>query len=558
MTPHSAVRATLNIGGSLSELAERQGAVTAICQPRARRRDGGIDYERTSYRDLDGISDTLARGLRAVGIGRGVRTVLMVPPGRDFFNLAFAMAKAGAVPVVVDPGMGVRAITSCLRNAAPEAFIGIPKAHLARVALGWGRGTLRQAVTVGGPRWLGGLTLAEVERAGSGDGMAVAPTDPGELAAILFTSGSTGTPKGVAYTHANLAAQVEILRSIAGLGDQEIDLPTFALFALFDPALGMTTVVPELDFAHPAKADPARIAAAIQQERVTNMFCSVAILDNLARWGARTGARLPTLRRVICAGAPVPVRVLGRFVALLEPNAHVVTPYGATEALPVTTIRSDEILGDTQALTLAGAGVCVGRPVPNVEVAIIPIGEEAITAWHEVTPLAVGEIGEIVVRGPVVTSHYWGREEATRLAKIPVADGTFWHRMGDVGYLDARGRLWFCGRKAHRVQLEGGRTLFPVRCEGVFNAHPDVRRSALVGVRRAGRTIPVLCVELERASLWRSREHLVAELRELGRSCPETELVADFLFHPGLPVDARHNAKIRREIVAPWAERKLG
>ena len=514
----------VNIAACLPGIASRRPDDVAISHPVATLSNGGIAYRRVTYRQLDEESNAIARGLIARGIGRGVRAVLMVPPGPEFFALAFAMAKAGVVPVVIDPGIGRKHLKACIDEAEPLAFIGIPRAQAARILLRWGRRTLRHFISVG-KRWPGSLALPGAP--------VLAETLAGETAAILFTSGSTGPPKGVVYTHGNFAAQIEALRRIAGLGADEIDLPTFAPFALFDPALGMSTVVPQMDFSRPARVDPARLVAAIQQERVTNMFCSPAVLARLAQFGAR----LPTLRRVVCAGAPVPRRVLERFSSLLEGGAQVLTPYGATEALPVSNVGSARLLGETR------LGTCVGQAAPSVELAIVPISDGQLT---ELRPLPAGEIGEIAVRGPAVTRSYWKRPQATALAKITAADGTFWHRMGDVGYLDAANDLWYCGRKSQRVVI-GGATLFTDPCEAVFNAHPKVRRSALVGAR--GR--PVVCIELEEPGV------TVAELRELASRHPETAMLETFLFHKSFPVDARHNAKIRREELAIWAAQRL-
>jgi olefin beta-lactone synthetase len=521
----------VNIAACLPEIAARRPDDVAISHPIGSTAGGGIEYRRVTYRQLNEESDAIARGLSARGIGRGVRAVLMVPPGPDFFALAFAMAKAGVVPVVIDPGIGRKHLKACIDEAEPFAFIGVPRALAARKLFGWGRKTLKAFVSIGG-RWPGAIRSLAVPGA-----PVLAETQADETAAILFTSGSTGPPKGVVYTHGNFAAQIESLRSIAGLGADEIDLPTFAPFALFDPALGMSTVVPQMDFSRPARADPARLVAAIAQERVTNMFCSPAILARLARFGAR----LPSLRRVICAGAPVPVKVLRSFSSLLADGAQVLTPYGATEALPVSNVGSARLLAETR------LGTCVGRPAPGVELAIVPIVDGPIS---QVLPMQAGEIGEIAVRGAAVTRSYWRRPTATALAKIAAADGTFWHRMGDAGFVDSSGDLWFCGRKSQRV-VAGGATLFTDPCEAVFNAHPKVRRSALVGARVRGALIPVVCIESEDPG------PSASELRALALEHPQTAMLETFLFHQSFPVDARHNAKIRREELAVWAARRL-
>jgi acyl-CoA synthetase (AMP-forming)/AMP-acid ligase II len=376
------------------------------------------------------------------------------------------------------------------------------------------------------------------------------------VAAILFTSGSTGVAKGVIYTHAIFAAQVEQLQRVYQIHPGEVDLPTFPLFGLFGPALGVTSVLPEMDATRPALVDPLRILDAIRWFGVTNLFGSPALLRRVGG-GAGPGEHLPTLRRVISAGAPVPPAVVERFCELLPAGTQVYTPYGATEALPVASIGSEEILRETGARTAEGAGICVGLPVEGITVRVIRISDEPIPTWSDDLVLPTGQIGEIVVQGRVVTASYHNRPESTALAKIQdPSRGGFWHRMGDVGYLDERGRIWFCGRKSQRVITPAG-TLFTIPCEGVFNAHPGVLRSALVGVKRNGVVEPVLCVERTPEGVALAEEQLKRELLTLGNAHEHTRAIRHILFHPSFPVDIRHNAKIFREKLAVWAAGRL-
>ena len=376
---------------------------------------------------------------------------------------------------------------------------------------------------------------------------------PEQLAAILFTSGSTGVPKGVLYTHAMFSAQVDCLRTAFGIEPGEVDLSTFPLFALFGPALGMASVVPEMDASRPGESDPRKLVAAIDDFQCTNMFASPALLNLIGRYAEQHRVQLPSLRRVISAGAPATAPSLARLARHLAEEAEILTPYGATESLPTTRIGSREILDETRRQTDEGAGVCVGLPVPGMDVAIIAISDEAIGTWSDDLRVPVGTIGEIVVKGPVVSSAYFKREAATRQAKIRCAGGTFRHRMGDVGYLDAKGRLWMCGRKSQRVEL-ASETLFTIPCEAIFNTHPAVFRSALVAVVRDGKTQPLLCVELEQGH--RPSDRLTRELLALGQAHPHTQPIQKILYHPSFPVDVRHNAKIFREKLSAWAQKR--
>jgi olefin beta-lactone synthetase len=542
----------VNIAAHLPDMAHRQPATSAIMVPSRR------GLHQLTYRQLNQECDRLAHGLETIGIGRGVRTVLMTPPSPEFFALTFALFKIGAIPVMIDPGIGLENLRQCLVEAGPEAFIGIPKAHLARLLFGWARKSIRINVTVGRRFFWGGYSLNQVRRLGdSGSVFEPAPTKADDTAAILFTSGSTGPPKGAVYTHGIFAAQVELLKKTYAIQPGEIDLPTFPLFALFAPALGMSAVIPDMDFTRPGQVDPRKIISAIQDFRVTNLFGSPALIDRVGRYGETHHVRLPTLRRVISAGAPVSAETVQRFTGLLAPGVQVFTPYGATEALPVTSIGSDEILGETKNKTSQGGGVCVGRPVEGMTVQIIRISDEPIPTWSDDLLLPAGDVGEIGVDGPVVTKEYFNRPQSTALSKILDPDnGRMIHRMGDLGYLDEHGRVWFCGRKSQRVITPSG-TLFTIPCEAVFNQHPQVYRSALVGVSKNGTTHPVLCAEVEKNSKDIDLERLKGEILELGAQRTHTRGIQIVLFHPGFPVDIRHNAKIFREKLASWAARQL-
>lgn len=512
--------------------------------------DGERQFATLTFAELDARTDQIARGLQQLGLARGERVVVMVKPSRDFFALMFGLWKAALVPVLIDPGLGRAQLKQCLAEVAPHGFIGIPLAQLARVLFGWGRPTVKHLITVG-KRWLWrGATLDEVLAVGEAGGPVMADTQPSDLAAILFTSGSTGVAKGVAYQHRHFIAQVELIRATYGILPGEVDLPTFPPFALFDAALGMTTVLPQMDFTQPAQVNPAELLELIQHFHVTNVFGSPALLATVSRDAEASGARWPTVRRVISAGAPASVQTLEKMRLLLPDGAQVFTPYGATECMPVSNIGSVEVFEKTRQLTETGAGVCVGEIVPPNDVRIIAIDDGPLADWSAVRELQVNEIGEICVFGPTTTCGYFGRPQADALAKIQ--DGTrTWHRMGDTGYKDALGRLWYCGRKAHRVQL-ADRVLHTAPVEEVLNTHPAVRRTALVAVTIGGVVHPLVCVERKPGQNV-AKTQLFSELAELAQPFGITR----FLVHPAFPVDIRHNAKIGREILATWAQEKL-
>ena len=545
---------TCNIAASLPRLAAQSPDRVAMRCPGTRGPDGLARYDVTlTCRELDARSDAIAAGLGRRGIVRGTRTVVMVRPSPEFFLLMFALFKAGAVPVLVDPGIDRRALKQCLDEAQPQAFVGIPLAHFARVLLGWAK-SARVRITTGARAWLSDATLAQVERDGAGATAQLADTGPDDIAAILFTSGSTGVPKGVVYRHRHLLAQVAMLGDAFGIVPGGVDLPTFPPFALFDPALGVTSVIPDMDPTRPALADPRRLLDAITRFGVDQLFGSPALMAVLARHGAP----LPGVKRVTSAGAPVPADVVTRIRELLPDDAQFWTPYGATECLPVTVIEGRELQATREA-TERGAGTCVGHAVAPNAVRVIRITEDAIGEWSDGLRLRDGEVGEITVAGPTTTDTYFNRDGMTRLAKIRehLSDGSerVVHRMGDVGYFDGEGRLWFCGRKSHRVETAAG-PLYTEQVEPVFNIHPQVRRTALVGNGATGAQVPVLCVELGEGVGRREWPRIERELRGIGATRPHTAHIARFVRHPGFPVDIRHNAKIGREKLAAWVKQR--
>jgi acyl-CoA synthetase (AMP-forming)/AMP-acid ligase II len=357
-------------------------------------------------------------------------------------------------------------------------------------------------------------------------------------------------------------AQIALLRDAYGIEPGEVDLPMLPIFALFNPALGMTTVVPEIDPRRPAAVDPAKIVRAILQENVTNSFGSPTLWRIVGDHCRKNGIVLPSLRRVLCAGAPVPSALWQDSQGFI-PNGLLHSPYGATEALPVSTIDSKEALASSSPLPSSGAPV--GRPLRGILVKIIAISDDPIASLDKARELGPGEVGEIIVSGPVVTKEYDALPEATALAKIkgsgpefcnPAQDSgpdpvVVWHRMGDCGYLDAQGLLWFCGRKAERVETETG-TLHTEPIERVFRQHARAGRCALIGLGEKGRQQPALVVEARVRNPAEARG-LAEELRRLALQHTQTAAIGRFFFHPKLPVDVRHNAKIHRLSLARWA-----
>ena len=547
----------VNLGARLRRHAETTPDKPAAVLCSGPGKAGAFQTRSITFAELERDSDAAARGLEAIGIGRGVKTLVMIRPSFAFFSCFFALFKTGAVPVLIDPGMGGKRLLECVREAAPSAMIGISLAHIARLVRPRAFPKLAIPVTVGrrwfwgGHSWDGLKYFAEAP-------YALANTGSDDLAAILFTTGSTGPAKGVEYSHGALDRQIDRLSAVFTIGEDDIDAATFPGFSLFSIALGMTAVVPDIDPVRPGGAYPPNVITPINKLGCTFSFGSPALWARVSRYAAANSLSLPSLRRVVMAGAPAPAEVHERLLGgVLPDGAETFTPYGATEVMPVACIAGSEVMAETAAKTASGAGVCVGRPVEGVRVEIIAITDDQIAAWSPGLLAPEGEIGEIAIRAAHAARRYHHLPDADRLAII--RDGTErWRRMGDVGYKDGKGRLWFCGRKSHRVVAKTG-TLFTIPCEAIFNRHPDVARSALVGIPGAdGFARPAMLVELCEHVPSRRRARLADELLELARSNPLTAAIRDIAFHPGFPTDIRHNAKIRREDLAVWAARKFG
>lgn len=540
-----------NIANRLSVWARRLPGAIAIAEPAGPRQAGGArSYAITTFAELDQESDRIARGLLAWGVKPGMRVVMLVPFGAQFIRLTFALLKAGLTVVLIDPGMGRSHLVRCLQLAEPDGFMAIPKAQIIRMLLRRRFPKSVWNVTVADWWLLGGKSLRQICALGDQHPDIALPTVSREAAAaIIFTTGSTGPPKGVLYTQATFHGQVDLIRQRYQIQAGTRDLACFPLFGLFDNVMGVTTIIPDMDPTRPAEVNPQRLHEAVSQWEIDQAFGSPALWHRVVTWSQQTGKHFPTLRRVLSAGAPVPASMLQRLRQIIHPEAEVFTPYGATEALPLASIESRQVIAETGPAAAKGRGVCVGGRFDSLRWQVIAIDDGPLRSMDQVQVLPNGKIGELMVAGPVVTTTYAVRSDQDAVHKVQ--DGQIiWHRMGDVGYLDDQDQFWFCGRKAHRV-TQGKKTWFTIPCEAVFNQHPVVYRCALVGLGEPGKQEPVIIVEPhadQRPKDREARAALVAELRDLASRNPLTRRITDIRVYPrSLPVDIRHNSKIFRE-----------
>ncbi|MDD3696212.1 MAG: fatty acid CoA ligase family protein [Lentisphaeria bacterium] len=541
--------ASTNIASLLDEQALQQPRQGAVYFPQGRDPQGRVAYTHLTFAQLKEQSDYYAWALQGQGLRPGMKTLLMIRPSLEFYSLLFAVFKVGAVPILIDPGMGWQSFLEAVRSMQPEAFLGLPAAQLLRVFRRRYFKSVKINITLGSWRLWSGKTLSELR--GKPGPFPLCQPEPAALAAVLFTSGSTGPAKGVCYTQDIFQTQVRLLRREYAIKPGEMDLACFPLFSLFSLALGAAVVIPDMNPSKPAQVNPQRILEALHNLPVTYSFGSPALWRQVAKYAGEKNLKLPGLRRIIMAGAPVPAELHESLFSILPKGAETYTPYGATEALPIANFSGSEMLAETKAASLAGKGICVGKPIPEIEARIIAISDEPIASMQEAKILPPGQTGELCVSGACVTAEYYQQAEANRLAKIREGD-KLWHRIGDLGYFDDKHRFWFCGRKSHRVEYldrQGQpRTLFSIPCEAIVNQIEGVRRSALVGIGAKPRQCPAIVIEAaENARLYQEQI-----LREMAKN-PLTADIQKLFFHPSLPVDLRHNAKINREALAVWA-----
>lgn len=535
-----------NIAQTLSDTARLLGSRAAVTEAGSGRT--------CSFSELDLYADRYGAYLKAEGVKSGDRVILMVRPSIDFIALAFSLFRIGAPVILIDPGMGYKNLLKCIENVKPDFLVGIPAVVGLSLIYQAKFRSVRKRFCCGS---FLGIEKFDIRRKLEDEAPSFQPFTPDEtsLAAIIFTTGSTGPPKGVRFEHSIFAAQLDKIKSYYEIGPGDIDQPGFPLFALFSTALGAQAVIPDMDPTKPARVDPQKFVRSIQDYQVTYSFGSPAIWRVVSRYCKQNNIRCQSLKKVLMAGAPVSGELIRQVFDIMPENGEIHTPYGSTESLPIVSIEGHVIVAETWAETQKGKGTCVGSPLPGISLKIIEATDSVLRDLTDCTILGPGQIGEIIVKGDVVTSAYDGNEEQNLASKIKDEDG-FWHRIGDVGYLDDVGRLWFCGRKAHRVFSRQG-IMYTICCEALINCHPDVFRAALVGIAtEPGYQIPVIIVELHKP-ITRSQKDILAEVRDI---CTASGLLANvehILVHDSFPVDIRHNAKIFREKLSVWAQNQV-
>jgi acyl-CoA synthetase (AMP-forming)/AMP-acid ligase II len=528
---------------------------TALVEWDARGLEHSLDFAGLGRR-----SAALSAALVKAGVGRGDRVLLLVPMSIDLYVCILAIIRMGAVCAFVDPHMGAKRFDVCCASARPKAFIGIPKAHIFRLLCPSLRKVPLRVATAGLPRVLA-RRLDDLIQGNLGDTSEAAAMSPEEPALITFTTGSSGEPKGSDRTHGFLRGQLEALNAPEKLASAS-DFPGFPILPLENLARGRTTYIPRLPPGKVREADPAVVLKQLARWRPEMMSGSPAYLEALADGAIAAGLTVDSVKILYTGGAPITPAALEK-LGRVWTRASIQVVYGSTEAEPVAGLTSEEILGECQALSRRGMGCCVGYPVPSLEVLILPIDHKASEAAELASAaLPPGQVGEIVVRGPHVNTGYWNNAGAVAANKIKTPRG-IWHRMGDAGYRDAKGRLWVVGR-VHTAMAnpsfsadgngqgagasgpEHWPWIFPYQAELVADGFAEVRKAAYL--EAAGGFY--LVIE-KRSGNGAGETALKASLRAALPFLPLKEIV----FHPGLPVDARHNSKVEYGKVKDWLEK---
>jgi acyl-CoA synthetase (AMP-forming)/AMP-acid ligase II/pimeloyl-ACP methyl ester carboxylesterase len=504
-----------------------------------------VRYTQVNYKELGNLVFKYERGLTELGMRAGDRVLMLVQPGVEFLALSYAVMGRGAIPVFVDPGIGVDNICKCILDAEPNVFIGSPRAHLLRYFRKQVFTKLRFSVCANEWLALGKAHLGFLKKFSA---LPLPDASVPDAALIAFTSGATGTPKGVVFSQEMVADQLRIFRDLFALRAGGCDLPLLPIFSLFSAAIGVSSVFPPIDSRKPLSLEPEKIVRVIDDLAVTSSFGSPTLWKKIAEYCVRTRTVLSSLERVYMAGAPVPISTLQRVQEVI-PRGKAYTPYGATEALPVTLVSGDTIAAAGVFQAASGEiGTLVGQPIEGIKLRIIESRDEPIADISQCKELPPGNIGEIIVSGKNVAAVYLSRPDATKRAKIKDSE-KLWHRMGDLGYVDASGNLYFCGRQAHAVR-SAGRLYLSIPVERIFNPHEKVKRSALVAFEREARCEAAVVIE-PYPQFWpqtqESREEFRNEMLALARDNNLTSNIEKIFFHPSFPVDARHNAKIFRD-----------
>lgn len=526
----------------------------AIMHPMDKERSFRLTGSLQTFKMLNEESDHLAREFEEAGVNKGMRTLVFMDPGPDQIAAFYALFKIGAVPVIISPGLSRNEFLQCVKDASAEAFIGSPKGHLARFINGSCFNSLTTVITFGRFRlWKGHLISPIVEEIRSYSSQPGANDD---TAFIFYTQGITGRPKGVIHTVQTLNATIALLETLVNFKKDDIALSLHPFFSILLPAMGITCLIPCIDLNFPLEADMNKLVGLIRKAGITHMMASPAFFSMVGDHLAEMGISLPSIRKVICFGAQVIPEYMTDFMAGIPEEAEVTLCYGSMEAFPVSTLDLSEMMAETKHLSEKGFGICIGKPVPECQIGLIPIRDDAISRFENDFLLPDGEVGELVVQGDHVSRKYFENPNGEANTKMKGPEKTVWHRTGDLAWRDKKGRLWLCGRKTTLVKTAQG-PLYALSCETIFNTHPDVQRSALVGIGDSKEKIPVMMIELRKKCGKKRKTDIYEELIEIAKENGVTSTIDTILFYDALPVDGYHLTEIMRDELIAFAQKRI-
>lgn len=493
-------------------------------------------YESLTFKETELRANHYAHTFLNNGLKSGDRILVFVKPCLDFPVIIFSLFKANIIPVFIDPGMGIDSMLKCIKSSGAKGLIGISKIHHLRLLMPSAFEDIKVSFVING-RALNAQNFEQLVKKNPSTHAYCQFLDKKSLAAILYTSGGTGIPKGVLYTHEMFMEQVFKLKQMFRLTPSDIDYPCFPLFGLFSLALGLTVVMPEQDVTKPSEIRGGAVIKSLQYHKVSFSTGSPALWQKVAQEGVRKKIVISHLKSVVTFGAPVELKLHENFQKII-PCGDFYTPYGATECLPVCSITSREILGETKYETLKGEGTCVGYPSPNVIYKILNLENSKVFTEK-------CAIGEILVSSSTMTPGYDHVETFDQIHRyIDEVTGMHFHRMGDMGKIDSYGRLWFLGRKVH-CKLIDNEYLCTEEIEQPINYLPEIKRSALVWVFEK----PILLIERFDSLVdlpEPKKTHFFSKIQQVLNTLPKGHHVKEIKLSTNFPVDTRHNIKIDR------------
>ena len=545
----------MTLSDRLREAAQHHPYKKAIAMPSGMDKSGRTTFSHLSFGMLHRESDAIAHKLECAGVQKGMRAFVMLDPGPDYLSFTYALLKLGAVPVITSPGLSRKSFLECMTDAAIDVFIGSAGHHMFRLMNKSAFGNLSVPITVGQRLFWGGhKIIIDTNESLSPEAPEEAKED--DPALIFFTPGVTGRPKGVHYTHSSLTALSTAIGTMLDISPGDLHMVLHPLVVVLSPAMGVSAVMPDVDLDYLLEADMGHITDLILKQGVTHIMASPSLLSMIGDHLAGKETVLSSLKKLIVHGTHVIPEFLTDFLPCVNENTDILLTYGAAETFPVCVLDFREMLEETKHLSERGFGACIGRPVRECDLVLISRSDDAISRLYQDMILQTGDVGEILVRGMHVSTMYVDNPKADAYAKVKDDREQIWHRTGDLAWRDKKGRLWFCGRKSQTVTTKEG-PVFTISCETIFNMHPDVHRSALVGIGTPSAQTPVMFVELDKKCSKKRKNEIHGELLELAKSNDATHPIDTILFYDTFPVDGYHFSKILREELAAYAEKKL-